>query len=113
MTTRQEKVNSLIQREIAGYLQEEAYEGITGIVTITGVETTADLEHAQVFYSVVNQDPAEVEKILQSHIYQLQGRLTRQLQMRKVPRVKFLLDESGEYAAQIGKIIKDIRDRKQ
>ena len=110
MTTRQEKVNSLLQREIAAYLNRERPEGITGLVTITAVEVTADLEHAKVFFSVVGQPEEEVLEILKKHIYEIQGVLYEELTMRKVPRVAFAIDTSGKYAGHISKILKDIKD---
>lgn len=110
MTTRQEKVNSLIRREIAEYLRDEAYEGLTGVVTITEVDVTADLEQAKVYYSVLSQDPRQAGAILQSHIYEIQGMLNRKLRMRKVPRISFVPDFRGEYANAVGKIIRKLHD---
>lgn len=105
MTTRQEKVNSLLQREISDYLRREDYEGITGFLTITQVEVSADLEHAKVFFAVVGQPLPEVQKLLQRHIHEIQSMLLRRLEMRKVPRIEFVPDTSGEYAQSIGKLI--------
>ncbi len=109
-TQRQQKVNSLIQREIAQYLVSEGLEGITGVVTITGVDTAPDLEYAQVFFSVIGQKTEAVAEVLKKHVYEIQGALNRKLVMRKVPRISFVFDHSGEYAQRIEKVIKDIHD---
>lgn len=108
MSTRQEKVNSLLQQEIASYLNRERPEGITGLVTITAVEVTADLEHAKVFFSVVGQEEEVVLEILKQNIYDIQGVLYDQLEMRKVPRIAFVADTSGQYAGHISKILKNL-----
>lgn len=105
MTTRQEKVNSLIQREIGQYFLDEPLDELIGVLTIIAVSTSPDLDEAKVYYSVVGQDPDEVEKILQKRIYEIQGALNRKLQMRKVPRIRFLNDMSGEYAQHLREVI--------
>ncbi len=113
MTTRQEKVNSLIQREISSYLLTEGWEGISGLLTITRVEVSPDLGQAKVFFSVVGQDSEEVLAVLQKHLYQIQGRLLERLRMKTVPRVTFLVDQSGEYAQHIGKLLHELHDHDQ
>ena len=103
MSTRQEKVNSVIQRLVSQYILTDGLEGITGIVTITEVDCTADLEHAKVFFSAVGQSEEEVFEVLKSNIYDIQGMLYQTLKMRKVPRLQFVPDMRGEYADKIGK----------
>ena len=110
-TTRQERINSLIQREIASFILSERFEGITGLITILKVDVTADLEHAKVFFSVVGQDETEVLKILRQHIYEMQGMLYDKLTMRKVPRLALVPDTSGEYAGHISKLIQEIHKK--
>ncbi|TSA46625.1 30S ribosome-binding factor RbfA [bacterium] len=105
MTTRQDKVNSLLQRLVAAQIIKEDYEGITGLVTILRADVTADLEQANIYFSVVGQDPDEVLRILKKNIYGIQGMLNANLKMRKVPRIAFLTDASGEYASHISDIL--------
>ncbi len=108
MTLRQEKVNSVLQREVASYLQGQNFEGIAGFLTITGAEVTADLEQAKVFFSIVGQDEQQVLEILKKHIYEIQGILMRRLKMRKIPRIEFVPDYSGKYAQKISGLIHKI-----
>lgn len=108
MTTRQNKVNSLLKREISNYLLAEDLEGISGILTITDVDVSPDLEHAKVFFSVVDQDPNKALTILKSHIYEIQGVLNQKLVMHKIPRIVFIPDQSGEYAQRIQQVIRKL-----
>lgn len=108
MTQRQGKVNSLLRKEIAEYLRDEGIDELVGLLTVTGVDCSPNLEYAKVFFSVIGQGPEEVLEILKKHIYEIQGRLNHTLTMRKVPKISFVYDHSGEYAGRIGKIIKDI-----
>lgn len=102
-----------MQREIAGFILSERYEGITGLLTIIQVEATADLAHAKVYFSIVGQDDQEVLKILNQHIYEIQGRLYKNFTMRQVPRIVFVPDTSGSYAGRIGELLKDIHKHDQ
>lgn len=108
-TTRQAKVNSLLKKEISSYLLNRDFEGIRGLLTITNVDVSPDLEQANVFFSVVGQPSREVAEILKKNIYEIQGMLNRKLIMRKVPRIVFVLDNSGEYAQHIGKLIRGLK----
>jgi len=110
MSTRTEKINSLLQRKISEYLVVEKPDGITGLLTIKEVDTSADLEQAKVFFSVVGQDYDEVLGILKRNIYELQGSLYKTLEMRRVPKIFFVPDTSGEYAGYISKVLKDLHD---
>ncbi|OGE77821.1 MAG: ribosome-binding factor A [Candidatus Doudnabacteria bacterium RIFCSPHIGHO2_01_FULL_46_14] len=108
MSTRQEKVNSLIQQLISQHLVEDKPEGITGLVTVTAVDVSGDLEHAKIFFSSLGQDPQDVLEILKKNIYEIQGVLYNKLEMKKVPRIAFISDSSGEYAEYISKVLKKL-----
>ncbi|MBI4050706.1 MAG: 30S ribosome-binding factor RbfA [Candidatus Doudnabacteria bacterium] len=110
MTTRQEKINSLLKREIAAYLQEQGFEGVTGLLTITSADVTPDLEEAKIFFSVVGQDEVKVLDILKKQIYQVQGMLLKKLKMRKIPKIDFVPDYSGENVQRIGQIIRKLHE---
>lgn len=110
MSTRQEKVNSLIQQEVSKYLLAEKPEGITGLLTITAVDVSGDLSLAKIYFSCLGQDQEAALKILREHIYDIQGMLYARLKMKKIPRIVFMSDASGEYAGRISKVLKDLED---
>lgn len=109
MSTRVAKVNSVIQRLVSQYILTEGLEGITGLVTITEVDSTPDLKHAKIYFSVVGQNEEDVLTILKKNIYDIQGMLYENLTMKIVPRISFVADESGKYADKIGKLIKKVQ----
>lgn len=96
-------------------MQSERLEEITGLLTVTQAEVSADMEHGEVFFSVVGQDEDAVLEILKKHVYEIQGMLNRRLRMRKTPRIVFVADRSGEYAQHIRQLIKglDKHDQEQ
>lgn len=111
-TTRQQKVNSLLKTLVSSYLLREKPEGITGLLTITKADSTPNLKHAKIYFSVVGQDEQEVLSALNKNIYQVQGMLNKSLEMKFVPRISFVPDRGLEHAQRISKIIQDIyRDK--
>lgn len=109
MTTRTRKVSEVIRREVGDFLNRERLDGISGLLTITAVETSPDLRHAKVYFSVVGQQESEVLEILRRNLYEIQGILNRKLEMKIVPRINFFPDTSGEYAEHIRRLLSEIK----
>ena len=109
-TARQERINSVLKREISTYIVSEGLEGLTGLLTITEVVATANLKHAKVFFSVIGQDEKQVMEILQKNIYKIQKMLKSRLNIKIVPRIAFVHDTSVAHAQRIGKLIQDMHD---
>jgi len=55
---RADRVNALLQRELATLISEELRDPRISFPTVTSVETTSDLKTAKVFYSVLGHDDA-------------------------------------------------------
>ena len=97
---RVERVAALIRREISellinGIRDERVHQGM---VSITNVEVSGDLQHCKIFVSVLS-DPEvrkEVMEGLQAASGYLRGELGRRLQMRRAPEVVFQLDRGLE-----------------
>ena len=109
MTTRQDKVNSLLQRLISEYFIHEKPDELTGLLTIKEVNVAPDMHDANVYFSVVGQDEQQTQKILESRKFILQKNLGRSLSMKFTPRLHFIHDSSGEYADHISKLLKQIK----
>lgn len=109
-SVRMRKVASLLSEKISEILRTEEIEGLKGIVTIREVEVTPDLKEAKVWFTSLGQEIFLVEKILNRHLYSIQGSLYHGASMRIVPKVKFFADTSVEYAAQISGLLDKIHD---
>src|SRR3989344_737237 len=110
MSARQKRIDSVLQREISTYIINEGLEGLTGLLTITEVQATANLKHAKVFFSVIGQDEKQVSGILQKKVYKIQKMLKLRLNIKIVPRIAFVHDTSVAHAQRIGKLIQDMHD---
>lgn len=110
-SVRMRKVASVLHERIAQILQTKEIPGITGVVTVRGVEVTPDLREAKVWFTAFNQSSEVVLKVLNRRLYDIQGQLYQDVgSMRIVPKVKFYSDSSTEYAAHIEKLLEKLRD---
>lgn len=112
-TLRQKKINSFLQQRIARIILEEKYSGITGLVTIKSVEVTADLSEAKVWFTALNQDPEAVLRILNKHLFEMQGTIFHEASMRVLPKLTFYIDRSDEYSSHINQLLNKINDRNE
>lgn len=111
-TNRIEKVNSLI-KHLLGTILLPYFKNLKGIVTITKVRASKDLRWAKVGVSVVEGDDAAAINTLNKNIYDIQGELNRNLEMKIVPRISFFLDTSARHAQHISDLFKLIEDERR
>lgn len=81
-----------------------------GLVTITGVETAPDLRHAVVYVSVLGsarKRKAGLQGLEAAHGL-LQGRLARELHMKRTPQLTFEYDPSVERGVRMSRLIDEL-----
>ncbi|MCK4892013.1 MAG: 30S ribosome-binding factor RbfA [Candidatus Pacebacteria bacterium] len=110
MTQRILKVNKLIKREIGKIILLEINFPIDIMVTVMKVEVSKDIRYADVFISVLPfKKGEEAKKILKEDVYFIQKILNKKLYMKPLPRIRFVIDGTGEYVGKIDKLIKSSR----
>lgn len=104
------KVNQLIKEEIGKLLQKEIGEEF-GLITVQDVETTPDLRKALIWISIFDKDKYnQVLKKIDDITPGLQKILNRKLTMKYVPKITFKLDQSLDYADEINRLFKKIKE---
>jgi ribosome-binding factor A len=109
-TNRQKKIAGIIQKDIAEIIQNalrNAHKGV--IVSVTEVKVTPDMMEAKVYLSVFpseHRDDLMSEVLEHSHLirHQLASRIKNQ--MRRVPELHFLIDDSLDIIEGIDKALK-------
>jgi ribosome-binding factor A len=108
VTRRTERINGVLRQEISQLLARELNDPrLSGIVSITQIETTSDLRHSKVYISVLGDDKQK-ETVLggvNSAARFMRRELGVRLSLRYVPELKFMLDESMEQAEHILTVI--------
>jgi ribosome-binding factor A len=81
-----------------------------GIVTVTGVRVTSDLQEATVYVSVLGNEKKRLASLagLESAHGVLQARINRELRLRRTPTLVFSYDSSVERGVQMTKLIEDL-----
>jgi ribosome-binding factor A len=102
--SRSNRVAEQMRRELADLLQFEVKDPRIGMVTITEVEVTGDMEHAKVFYSAQAGTPA-LQAGLEKSAGFLRTQIAKRMLLRKVPQLHFVYDASIDYGIKMGKLI--------
>ena len=110
---RVDKVNEKIKREISELIRKEMQDPRLQFVTVTQVETSKDLRHARISYSVLGsvKDAEYADGKLNGAKGFLKKLLGSTLSMRFTPDIYFVYDKSIDYSIQVEKAIKEIHDQ--
>jgi len=107
--SRPRRVAEQIQRELAELIQLELKDPRVGMVTLTGVEVSADYAHAKVYFSLLG-DQARVNEALKglnSAAGFLRSQVAHRMKLRVMPMLHFVYDISIEQGARLDKLIAD------
>ncbi len=107
------RINEELQRELASLIRTVKDPRVTGMISVTGVDTTADLKYAKVYISLLDKTNAkEVMRGLKSASGYLRRELGRELQLRAIPELEFIQDDSIDKGAHILEILRGL-DKKE
>jgi len=110
MSHRLEQINELIRHELNQLILIEIEFPKNCLATITEVETSKDLRHAKVWFSVIpNTYTKKVLDKLNGKIGHLQFLLNKKLSLKPLPRLHFSIDETEKKAQDIEAILDRIR----
>lgn len=99
MTRRTERLNHLIQTEISDLLRKHINDPrLNGLISVTGVEISKDLQNATVSISALgeNLNRVEILKGFNSAAGFLRRELAHRLNIRVTPTLSFEFDDSIE-----------------
>ena len=107
-STRIGRINEEIQREMSSLIRTVKDPRVSGMISITAVETTPDLKYCKVFVSMLDKsDCSQVLKGLKSASGYLRRELGRTLNLRNTPQLSFVQDDSIDKGAYILGLLRD------
>lgn len=110
---RQKQVGGLIQEEINFIFQKLGLNIIDGgMVSISSVKLTPDLLEARIYFSVFNAvDNKSVLKKIEDRAWEIKKELAARVknQLRRMPELKFFLDDTLDYVFKMEEIFKQIK----
>lgn len=109
-TGRMDRIDELYKKELSNIISFDLKNSnVTGMVSVTKVKTTPNLQYAKVFVSVLNSKNIKqtLAGLKQSSGY-IRSELARRTNLRNTPELVFELDDSMQYGAKIDGILKEI-----
>jgi len=103
------RVNEVVLEALADEL-ERLSDPRLGFVTLTGVEVSADLSFADVYYSVLGtaEDRSETAAALASAGPRLRSVLARHVRMKHLPELRFREDPSVAGGQRIDSLLREL-----
>jgi len=107
--TRLNKISRLIQKELSDYFLFESRNLFGGaMISVTSVRVTPDISEARVYVSIFPTNRQEevfaLVEVNQRMIRHELAQKTRH-QLRKIPDLRFFIDDSLDYAENIDKLL--------
>jgi ribosome-binding factor A len=113
MRKRPERVAERIKREAADVLENRVRDPrVTGMVSVTDVEVTPDLSFARVYVSVLKSSTPvdQVMQALQNVAPFVRRQLAPRLELREMPEIRFVHDDSLERGARVDDLLRRIAE---
>jgi ribosome-binding factor A len=107
MYDRGERLKELYKELVSELLRQVKDPGLTGFITVTDLELSADRKTAKVYYSVLGSD-AEREsagKALERAAPYLRELIKKKVTVKTIPNLKFEYDETPKKASRIDELI--------
>ncbi len=112
------RLNALLTEIVADYFEvtefDENEAAHLGFLTVTGVEVDSDLNVAEIFFSIFDDqqdNDDEVLEVLSSHRKPIQRAIAQQAKLRKTPEAVFTFDPAVRAGSKIDSILATISDR--
>jgi ribosome-binding factor A len=104
---RMRRVNEAVREVLSRRLAEGLKDPRIGFVTVTAVETSADLRSARVFVSVLGGEEERERSLagLASSHGVLQAVIASELRMKRTPTLDFVYDESIDRGMRISELL--------
>ena len=108
--TRQQKVAKLIQKELSEIFRQEIQKWLSSsILTVTRVDISKDLSFAKVYISIFTTTSKNIVfETIEQNKKEIRFKLGQKVknQLRIVPELAFVLDDTLDYIENIDKLLK-------
>ena len=104
---RMRRVDEAMREVLSDAITSEIKDPRVGFITVTAVETSADLRHARVYVSVLGeggQRRRSMDGLESAHGF-LQRRVASELRLKNTPTLQFLYDDSTDRGMRIQELL--------
>ena len=108
MADRVLRIQSIIGKNISEIIQFELHNKHIGLVSVNEVEVTKDFSLAKVYVSFIGSKyPNQNLEGLNKCKGYIRSSLSKKIDIRKTPDLKFVLDDSFDKAERLDKVLKE------
>ena len=104
------RVSELVRRQVSQFILRELSDEGLGILSVTAVDMSRDLQQATVFVSPLARGP-DIDSILitlEENVPAVRRDLAQSLHLSRVPHLTFRYDESVERGRRLTKMIDEL-----
>ena len=110
---RSDKISDLLRKEISLIINKETKDPRLQKLNITAVKVSDDIGIATVFYTMIGEsiekEKSSVDnKVLKKFSGMVRSKLSKTMQIRRVPVIQFRFDESIEYSDNIENLLRNL-----
>jgi len=111
---RSDKISDLLRKEISLIINKETKDPRLQKLNITAVKVSDDIGIATVFYTLIGEsiekEKSSIDnKVLKKFSGMVRSKLSKTMQIRRVPIIQFRFDESIEYSDNIENLLKSLK----
>ena len=113
--SRPERVGEQIRQELSQILSQQVHDPGIGLLTISRVKVTPDLQLARVLYTVLGDEKQrkETQKALERAIPFMRRQIASRMRLRRVPELQFFYDQAIEHQDRIEQILIDLKRERE
>ena len=105
-----ERYNNAFMEQLNIIFGTEVKNQILKSVVVTGVKITNDLSFAKIYFTTLDDDRDKATKALNKASGFIRSAMCDKIQIRKMPELHFVYDESIEYGNKIENIIERLNN---
>lgn len=113
---RSDRINEEVKKTLSAIVREMKDPRISPMTTLTGAEVTKDLKYAKISVSVYDKDDAARQGTVDALNHAagfIAHELGQRMLIRRVPSLKFRLDDSIAYSIHISEILNSLDIKKE
>lgn len=108
------KVGSEMVKVISEIIANDSRDELLKTVTITACDVANDLSFAKVYFtSISNLTKEQIEKEMNEASGFIRTELASKIDIRIIPKLKFVYDESIEYGNRIESILQELKNEQE
>jgi ribosome-binding factor A len=109
MSVKTERISDMLVEKISYIIATEVKDADINFVTITDVKIGSDLSYAKVYFTTLDDSKRKsTVKALRNARGFIRSKLFGELDIRNIPELEFVYDESIEYGNRIDDIINNL-----